>query len=151
MFKIFGKKSEEYLPLWAGHASAVASSARRLFVGALLRRVTNTHAANLRRRAATQLSSGNPAPFFALVGISLASGTSPYHLLVREDGRPYVLCIWAKTRFAKCWKTRFFPKTYFENYQKLDNLENMVKALPFRTTKRFQAVGQKTLTMCSKD
>jgi len=77
----------------AGGATA-AANARRLFVGSLLRRVTNTQAANLRRRAATQLSSGNPAPFFALVGISLASSSG---VITKQDELD---CVCAEIRRA---------------------------------------------------
>lgn len=48
--------------------------ARRAFVDNLLSRVTNSLSADLRRRTARQLMYGNPRPFFALVGMSLASG-----------------------------------------------------------------------------
>lgn len=44
--------------------------------------MTNTLAADLRRRAARLLFGGDSAPFFALVGISLASGTG---ILTKED------------------------------------------------------------------
>lgn len=48
--------------------------ARRLLVDNVLKRVTSSLAADLRRRSVRQLFNGNPSPFFALVGISLASG-----------------------------------------------------------------------------
>jgi len=48
--------------------------ARRAFVDSLLSRVTNSLSADLRRRTARQLMYGNSRPFFALVGVSLASG-----------------------------------------------------------------------------
>lgn len=48
--------------------------ARRAFVDNLLNRVTNSLSADLRRRTARQLMYGNSRPFFALVGMSLASG-----------------------------------------------------------------------------
>ena len=51
-------------------------------------------AAYLRRRAATQLSSGNPAPFFALVGISLASGSG---VITKQDELD---CVCAEIRRA---------------------------------------------------
>jgi len=78
----------------AGAASSAAANARRFFVNSLLRRVTNTQAAHLRRRAATQLSSGNPAPFFALVGISLASGSG---VITKQDELD---CVCAEIRRA---------------------------------------------------
>lgn len=58
------------------------NNARRLFVDNVLKRVTNSLAADLRRRTAKQLLHGNSAPFFALVGVSLASGTG---ILTKED------------------------------------------------------------------
>lgn len=48
--------------------------ARRAFVDNLLNRVTNSLSTDLRRRTARQLMFGNSRPFFALVGMSLASG-----------------------------------------------------------------------------
>jgi len=59
------------------------SAARRSLVDNVLKRVTNSQAAILRRRAAHQLSSlGNSAPFLALVGVSLASGAG---IITKED------------------------------------------------------------------
>lgn len=48
--------------------------ARRAFVDNLLSRVTNSLSSDLRRHTARQLMYGNSRPFFALVGVSLASG-----------------------------------------------------------------------------
>lgn len=66
----------------AAESSAVKSAvrsvgfqARRLFVDSVLRRVTNSLSADLRKRATKRLLFGDSAPFFALVGVSLASGT----------------------------------------------------------------------------
>lgn len=56
--------------------------ARRLFVDNVLRRVTNTQSAELRERATKRLLYGDSAPFFALVGVSLASGTG---ILTKDD------------------------------------------------------------------
>lgn len=59
------------------------ASVRRTLVDSVLRRVTNSQAAILRRKAAHQLNSlGNSAPFLALVGVSLASGSG---ILTKED------------------------------------------------------------------
>ncbi|XP_046669203.1 serine/threonine-protein kinase Pink1, mitochondrial [Homalodisca vitripennis] len=58
------------------------SSARKLFVDNVLKRVTNSLATELRRKTTKQLLSGNSAPFFALVGVSLASGTG---IITKED------------------------------------------------------------------
>ena len=47
-------------------------SVRRCLLDSVLRRVTNTQAAHLRRKAFDQLTiNGNSAPFLALVGVSL--------------------------------------------------------------------------------
>lgn len=51
------------------------ASAHRFLVNSVLKRVTNTQAAILRRRTAQQLFTGHSGPFLALVGVSLASGT----------------------------------------------------------------------------
>jgi len=73
------------------HSQVVASgirgfdfgSARRLLIDNVLKRVTNSQAAILRRRAVHQLTSqGNSAPFLALVGVSLASGSG---IITKED------------------------------------------------------------------
>lgn len=58
------------------------SSARKLFVDNVLKRVTNSLATELRRKTTNQLLSGNSTPFFALIGVSLASGTG---ILTKED------------------------------------------------------------------
>ncbi|XP_021920748.1 uncharacterized protein LOC110830315 [Zootermopsis nevadensis] len=55
---------------------------RRLFVNNVLRRVTNSLSTDLRKRAAKRLLFGDSAPFFALVGVSLASGTG---ILTKDD------------------------------------------------------------------
>jgi len=58
-------------------------SARRTLLNNVLKRVTNSQAAILRRRAFHQLTTqGNSAPFLALVGVSLASGSG---ILTKED------------------------------------------------------------------
>jgi len=54
---------------------SVGYQARRLFVDNVLRRVTNSLSADLRKRATKRLLFGDSAPFFALIGVSLASGT----------------------------------------------------------------------------
>ncbi|XP_033337927.2 PTEN-induced putative kinase 1 [Megalopta genalis] len=82
-------KSPGYLPQGNNNVSAtgrhlgyLGAHARRLFVDNILKRVTNSLAADLRRRAATRLVYGDSAPFFALVGVSLASGTG---ILTKDD------------------------------------------------------------------
>jgi len=62
---------------------SLADAARRTLVSSVLKRVTNSQAAVLRRRAVAQLShQGDPAPFLALVGVSLATGQG---LLTKQD------------------------------------------------------------------
>ncbi|XP_050524704.1 serine/threonine-protein kinase Pink1, mitochondrial [Daktulosphaira vitifoliae] len=57
---------------------------RRAFIDSLLNRVTNSLSTDLRKRTTRQLMYGNSRPFFALVGMSLASGngvlTNEYQL-----------------------------------------------------------------------
>lgn len=55
---------------------------RKLLVDNVLKRVTNSLNSELRQRTTRQLLYGNSAPFFALVGVSLASGTG---ILTKED------------------------------------------------------------------
>lgn len=64
------------------HLGFLGSQARKLFVDNILKRVTNSLAADLRRKAASRLLFGDSAPFFALVGVSLASGTG---ILTKDD------------------------------------------------------------------
>lgn len=64
------------------HLSYLGTHARRIFVDNILKRVTNSLAADLRRRTASRLVFGDSAPFFAFVGISLASGTG---ILTKND------------------------------------------------------------------
>ncbi|XP_043256267.1 serine/threonine-protein kinase Pink1, mitochondrial [Colletes gigas] len=64
------------------HLGYLGAQARRIFVDNILKRVTNSLAADLRRRAAKRLVFGDSAPFFALVGVSLASGTG---ILTKDD------------------------------------------------------------------
>lgn len=56
--------------------------ARRILIDNVLNRVTNSLAADLRKRAARRILFGDSGPFFALVGVSLASGTG---ILTKED------------------------------------------------------------------
>ncbi|XP_065079137.1 serine/threonine-protein kinase Pink1, mitochondrial [Ochlerotatus camptorhynchus] len=68
------------------------SHARRLFVDNVLNRVTNPYSAELRQQAAKRLMFGDSAPFFALVGVSLASGDG---MLTKDDELE-----------AVCWEIR---------------------------------------------
>lgn len=56
-------------------------NARRIFANNILRRVTNPVSSDLRKRTTQQLLYGNSTPFFAFVGISLASGS----IISKED------------------------------------------------------------------
>lgn len=56
--------------------------ARRLFVDNILNRVTTTYSSDLRTQATRKFLYGDSAPFFALVGVSLASGTG---MLTKDD------------------------------------------------------------------
>lgn len=83
-------KSQGYQPQGSGannaatgqHFGFLGAHARRLFVDNILRRVTSRLAADLRKRAARRLVFGDSAPFFALVGTSLASGSG---ILTKDD------------------------------------------------------------------
>lgn len=68
------------------------SQARRLFVDNVLNRVTNPYSAELRQQAAKRLMFGDSTPFFALVGVSLASGDG---MLTKDDELE-----------AVCWEIR---------------------------------------------
>ncbi|KNC23317.1 hypothetical protein FF38_02069 [Lucilia cuprina] len=56
--------------------------ARKLFIDNILNRVTTTYSAELRTQATKKLFYGDSAPFFALIGVSLASGAG---VLTKED------------------------------------------------------------------
>ncbi|XP_019869047.1 serine/threonine-protein kinase Pink1, mitochondrial [Aethina tumida] len=60
----------------------IGLQARRILIDNVLNRVTNSLAAELRKKAAKRILYGDSAPFFALVGVSLASGTG---ILTKED------------------------------------------------------------------
>ncbi|XP_059093960.1 serine/threonine-protein kinase Pink1, mitochondrial-like [Tigriopus californicus] len=70
------------------------ASAHRFLVNSVLKRVTNTQAAILRRKTAQQLFTGQAGPFLALVGVSLASGTG---LITKDDE---VECVCSEIRQA---------------------------------------------------
>ncbi|XP_014469946.1 PREDICTED: serine/threonine-protein kinase PINK1, mitochondrial [Dinoponera quadriceps] len=101
------------------HLSYLGTHARRIFVDNILKRVTNSLAADLRRRAASRLVFGDSAPFFALVGISLASGTG---ILTKDDELDGV-----------CWeireavsKLRWNMPQNDKNYETIPTEENAV-------------------------
>ncbi|KAL3280758.1 hypothetical protein HHI36_003993 [Cryptolaemus montrouzieri] len=60
----------------------IGLQARRILIDNVLNRVTNSLAADLRKRAAKRILYGDSAPFFALVGVSLASGTG---IITKEE------------------------------------------------------------------
>ncbi|XP_016948356.3 serine/threonine-protein kinase Pink1, mitochondrial [Drosophila biarmipes] len=60
----------------------VGQHARKLFIDNILSRVTTTYSEDLRQRATRKLFFGDSAPFFALIGVSLASGSG---VLSKED------------------------------------------------------------------
>ncbi|XP_071581475.1 serine/threonine-protein kinase Pink1, mitochondrial [Temnothorax nylanderi] len=101
------------------HLGYLGTHARRIFVDNILKRVTNSLAADLRRRTASRLVFGDSAPFFALVGISLASGTG---ILTKDDELEGV-----------CWeireavlKLRWNMLRNDENYQTIFADENAI-------------------------
>ncbi|XP_055846775.1 serine/threonine-protein kinase Pink1, mitochondrial [Episyrphus balteatus] len=69
----------------AQHRSGIfrfGQHARRLFVDNVLNRVTAPYSEELRNQATKKLFYGDSAPFFALIGVSLASGSG---VLTKED------------------------------------------------------------------
>lgn len=91
----------------------VHAHARRLFVDNVLRRVTNSLAADLRKRATKRLLFGDSAPFFALVGVSLASGTG---ILTKDDELEGI-----------CWEIREAVSRMQWNISKADCSESEIK------------------------
>lgn len=86
--------------------------ARRLFVDNVLRRVTNSLSGDLRKRATKRLLFGDSAPFFALVGVSLASGTG---ILTKDEELEGV-----------CWEIREAVSRMQWNIAKTEYTENDV-------------------------
>ncbi|KAJ8948925.1 hypothetical protein NQ314_008327 [Rhamnusium bicolor] len=60
----------------------IGLQARRILIDNVLNRVTNSLAGELRKKAARRILYGDSGPFFALVGVSLASGTG---ILTKEE------------------------------------------------------------------
>lgn len=81
---------------------------RRLLINNILRGVTNSLAADIRRRSERQLFNGNPRPFFALVGVSLASGSG---IITKEDEFKSV-CWEIRVSIVKTFETYFFVVYY---------------------------------------
>ncbi|XP_076652857.1 PTEN-induced putative kinase 1 [Halictus rubicundus] len=125
-------KSQGCLPQGSNNASAtgrhlgyLGAHARRLFVDNILKRVTNSLAADLRRRAATRLVFGDSAPFFALVGVSLASGTG---ILTKDDELEGV-CWEIREAVSKLrWNTPQNDRNYevIRDEEKIVSLEDFV-------------------------
>ncbi|XP_070169949.1 serine/threonine-protein kinase Pink1, mitochondrial [Polyergus mexicanus] len=106
------------------HLGYLGAHARRIFVDNILKRVTNSLAADLRRRAASRLVFGDSAPFFALVGVSLASGTG---ILTKDDELEGV-CWEIREAVSKLrWNT---PQTD-KNYEIIHINENTVSLRNF--------------------
>ncbi|XP_063242464.1 serine/threonine-protein kinase Pink1, mitochondrial [Bacillus rossius redtenbacheri] len=83
-------------------ASQFQLHARRIFVDNVLRRVTNSLTADLRKRTAKRILFGDSAPFFALVGVSLASGTG----ILTKDEELEGICWEIREAVAKIqWST----------------------------------------------
>ncbi|KZC11387.1 Serine/threonine-protein kinase PINK1, mitochondrial [Dufourea novaeangliae] len=111
------------------HLTYLGVHARRLFVDNILKRVTNSLAADLRRRAATKLVFGDSAPFFALVGVSLASGTG---ILTKDDELEGV-CWEIREAVSKLqWNTPQNDKNYevFKDEEKVVTLSDFVIGPP---------------------
>ncbi|KYN28953.1 PREDICTED: serine/threonine-protein kinase PINK1, mitochondrial [Trachymyrmex cornetzi] len=89
------------------HLGYLGTHARRIFVDNILKRVTNSLAADLRRRTASRLVFGDSAPFFALVGISLASGTG---ILTKDDELEGVC--WEIREAVSKLQWNYMPKDY---------------------------------------
>ncbi|XP_075158897.1 PTEN-induced putative kinase 1 [Haematobia irritans] len=84
--------------------------ARKLFIDNILNRVTTTYSAELRTQATKKLFYGDSAPFFALIGVSLASGAG---VLTKEDELEGVC--WeireAANRLQNSWNYDEVPET----------------------------------------
>jgi len=91
------------------HFGNFRNAARNLFVNSVLKRVTSNNAKNLRQKTAQEFLTGNSAPFLALVGVSLASGSG---ILTKEDE---IECVCKEVRNAA------------RKVTKLDNEKNLVE------------------------
>jgi len=93
------------------HFGNFRNAARNLFVNSVLKRVTSNHAKNLRRKTAQEFLTGNSAPFLALVGVSLASGSG---ILTKEDE---IECVCKEVRNAARKVTKLDnEKSLVENF-----------------------------------
>ncbi|KAJ1524531.1 hypothetical protein ONE63_011023 [Megalurothrips usitatus] len=85
----------------------VREHARRLFIDNVIKRVSNSAAAEFRRRAAKRLLYGNSAPFLAFVGVNLASGTS----IITEEDELEAAC-WGIRETVSAMEWTFIEKDY---------------------------------------
>nr|XP_016937246.1 uncharacterized protein LOC108015346 [Drosophila suzukii] len=99
----------------------VGQHARKLFIDNILSRVTTTYSEDLRQRATRKLFFGDSAPFFALIGVSLASGSG---VLSKEDELEGVC--WeireAAGRLQRAWNQDEISETLDSKFS-IDNLE----------------------------
>lgn len=87
-------------------------NARKLFVDNILNRVTNSLSNDLRRRTVKELLyRDNSNPFFAFVGVSLASGTG---ILTKEDEFEGV-----------CWEIRHAVNNMFDKLVEVETLPDV--------------------------
>ncbi|TDG42910.1 hypothetical protein AWZ03_010661 [Drosophila navojoa] len=95
--------------------------ARKLFIDNILSRVTTNYSEELRQRATRKLFYGDSAPFFALIGVSLATGSG---VLSKEDELEGVC--WeireAASRLQADWNRDEISETLTSNFN-IDQLE----------------------------
>ncbi|KAM8720274.1 hypothetical protein ACLKA7_006335 [Drosophila subpalustris] len=95
--------------------------ARKLFIDNILSRVTTGYSEELRKRATRKLFYGDSAPFFALVGVSLATGSG---VLSKEDELEGVC--WeireAASRLQAAWNHDEISETLNSNFN-IDQLD----------------------------
>ncbi|XP_023167782.2 probable serine/threonine-protein kinase DDB_G0267686 [Drosophila hydei] len=95
--------------------------ARKLFIDNILSRVTTNYSEELRQRATRKLFYGDSAPFFALIGVSLATGSG---VLSKEDELEGVC--WeireAANRLQADWNHDKISETLNSNFN-IDQLE----------------------------
>ncbi|VEN53570.1 unnamed protein product [Callosobruchus maculatus] len=94
----------------------IGLQARRILIDNVLNRVTNSLAADLRKRAAKRILYGDSGPFFALVGVSLASGTG---ILTKEEELEGV-----------CWEIREAISKLKWNHKDVDIDETRFENVP---------------------
>lgn len=94
----------------------IGLQARKILIDNVLNRVTNSLSADLRKRAARRILYGDSGPFFALVGVSLASGTG---ILTKEEELEGV-----------CWEIREAISKIKWHYHDVDIDENRFENTP---------------------